>query len=83
MKIEEAWEYEDTFPIDSVTHKDSDIKHLIHLDNEFSVETWVLANGLVVNYLMGRFGTALKDIKARWGYASVQDAVSDAKNLIT
>lgn len=81
--MEEAWEYEDKFPINLVLDPKSDIRHITHLADEMSVDTWVMGNGLIVNFLVGRFGSSFKDIKAKWGYSSVEEASADARSLLT
>lgn len=81
MQLEEAWETEENFPL--MLHKDDDIKHVVNFTDGFSVETWVNNAGVVINFLMGRFGTANKDIKAKWGYASVADAIADAPEMLS
>lgn len=80
MNLVEIWEYEDAFPL--VENVLDEIYKVTHFDGGFAVETWILSSGTIVNYLMGRFGSTNKDIKARIGYATLEDAIKDVVNLL-
>lgn len=73
----EAYESDDNFPL--MVGKDDDIRHVVNFDDGYSVETWISGSGVVINFLMGRFGSQFKDIKAKWGYASLETAIADIK----
>lgn len=80
LMLTEIWEYAEDFPL--AENPLDEIHRVTHFDGDYSVETWILSSGIIVNYLMGRFGSFHKDIKAKVGYATLEDAIEDVVNLL-